>query len=144
LSRTALMERGNLARIPADVARGRAILNAADAADPELGARLRTLLAPGGLSHSGVGAVGEDVGKLALEQSGVRAAAQRFAHAAGSIPTGIIRMQRALERPAQYAALGAHGRTMIQEWGHSWLEANANVQKYAEDLAHGLADPAEA
>jgi hypothetical protein len=144
-TRTALMEGDPyraLIRTPLDIARGVKLRGAMDDAQAARSAAIHT---PGSLSHSGSGAIGEDAGRLALDETDpVKRAAIQFTHAAGQIPHTIISFDRALEKPAEYAALGAHSRTLLQEWGHSWLETNTQVSKYTDDLAKGIATPEEA
>lgn len=144
LTRVAALEGGplGLLRAPVDIMRARATLNRIT--DPALRARLEAIITPGSLSRSGAAGEAEDLGRLPVEMSGVRLAANRAARLFSSTSSAIIHFQRILERPGQLAALGAHERGLLQEWGHSWADANANITKYADDLAKGIANPDEA
>lgn len=139
-SRVTALEKGNLLRIPFDYARGRSVLNAAD---PALRDRVASITTPGGLSQAGA-AGDEELGHLPVERNVPHEVIHRSVKAFDALGSQIIHFQRILEKGAQTVALGAHTRTMMQEWGHSWAAANTAVSKYADELARGLATPAEA
>ncbi|MGZ6272183.1 MAG: hypothetical protein ACXWPJ_08990 [Candidatus Limnocylindrales bacterium] len=141
-TRVIAMEKGNIPRIVRDYKLGRAILNESD---PGARARLQTLATPGSMTRTGTAGEAEDVGKLVTKgRSLPKAAVHGVAATLDGIATNIIRGQRVLEKGAQTVALGAHGRQMLQEWGHSWGEANVDMRHYAGKLADQLATPADA
>lgn len=142
ISRTALMERGNLPRALMDYRRGKSVLNSMDPAER---ARFEALTTPGSLSHAGFAGDAEDLGRWVQDEPGHTAAAVHATAAGlGELGTQIIRGQRALEKSAQITALGAHARKLLQENGKSWLSANRSVNQYVDELRKGLATPAGA
>ena len=151
LTRTALLEHGNPVQAVQDFRRGRAILSAMS---DEVRGRLRSLLAPGTLSRTGAAGDAEDLGRF-VNDPAERTALGNAAHAPvaavkatvrgmDQLSRGIIHVQRYFEKNAQTIALGNHGRQLLQEFGHSYLDASASVDKYAEKLAEHLATPADA
>lgn len=138
-TRIAALEKGNVLRAIPDYMRGRAILRQAG---PIERARLQSLVTPGSLSRAGAGGEAEDLGRLAVDRSAPAAAIHAAGSAIGEAGTQIIRAQRAMEHAAQTTALGAHARQLLQEAGHSWLDANTNVTRYVDELRQGFANPA--
>lgn len=105
--------------------------------------RLRDLATPGGMGGHQASLDEEDLGRLNSAAKGpVRKAAGAPARGWANVAHHIIAFQRAIERHTQTAALGIHMRKTLQEWGHSWADANTHVSAYADELAKGYSDPA--
>jgi hypothetical protein len=135
--------RGALAgATPLDWLRARQVLRGMA---PEDAQRLQDLATPGGLGGSQHQLNVEDFGRIAShpleDQSRIRAAAPAIARTWENAAQRIIGWQRFLESHAQTAALGVHMRKQLQEFGHTWLDANTTVKRYTDELARGYSDP---
>lgn len=111
-------------------------------ASPETQAMLK-VSAPGGLGGQ-LGKLSEaDFGALPREQRfAVQRVASRAAGAYNAFAHAIIGAQRWAVKGGEMAALGSHMRRTLREWGVGVGEASFSVEKYAQRLAEGYADPA--
>lgn len=144
--RSALQEKGNPITGALDLARGNAMMKATgDKHDPlndPQRAYAQNILVPGGQPGAHGRVTAEDMGRLEPKQRGaIKQAGHAAATAYDKFSSTIIGIQRALVGKSEALNLGREGRMMLHEAGHSWLDANLNVKKYADELARGIADP---